>query len=72
LNGVTLQFAHVAMDVPYTKAALCFVMNSSMFIACVPVSSPIQTVRHLEDAFLEVRHGRLAVGFEMVVIARAE
>src|SRR5262249_49539591 len=27
---------------PYMKAALCFVMNSSMFIACVPVSSPIR------------------------------
>jgi hypothetical protein len=33
---------------------------------------PDQTIRHLEDAVLEVRHDRLAVAFEMVVIAHAE
>jgi Mu transposase, C-terminal domain len=34
--------AYARKDVPYTKAALCLVMNSSMFIAWVPVSSPIR------------------------------
>ena len=33
---------------------------------------PDQIVCHLEDAVLEVRHDRLAVAFEMAVIAHAE
>ena len=42
-------------------------------IHCVPAGElPDQTVRHLVDAVLEVRHGLLAMAFEMVVIAHAE